>query len=323
MDVGNQRHLDQLLDLAERLGGVHVRYRNADDVDAGSFQTIDLGNGGSHIIGVAVGHALHSDRRIAANRHVTDPDLARNATFDWRFAVHDLLTQLQASSLATGERSDIDRLAVIADLCGAGDTQAYRKWRLAGHRNAVAFMFQTAEQHLAATVGDLGPAIGGELQLHLTIAGSWSSCFCGWRRGGRDDWCGNGRRRSGRNVRCRGRRRGDNRGRGVSRCGWRHRGCGWSSGRSGRLGASRFSGGFRLWQRQCSRALGLAFGNGLVFRLVDRVNLRGAIGAFDFNVLRGQAGHFLGAQRSLILPPDKTAADDRNQQQQTDNAQMV
>jgi hypothetical protein len=69
VDVGNQRHLDQLLDLAEGLGGVHVRHRNPHDVDAGCFQTIDLRNGGRDIIGVAVGHALHRDGRIAAHRH--------------------------------------------------------------------------------------------------------------------------------------------------------------------------------------------------------------------------------------------------------------
>jgi len=89
VDVGNQRHLDQLLDAAEGFGGIHIRYGNPHDVDAGGFQTVDLGDGGSDIVGVAVGHALYRDGGVATHRHRADPDLARYATFDWRFAVHD------------------------------------------------------------------------------------------------------------------------------------------------------------------------------------------------------------------------------------------
>ncbi len=92
MDVGDQWHLDQLLDPAEGLGSVHVRHGYPDDIDARGFQAVDLGHGRGHIIGVAVGHALHRDRRIAAHRHRADPDFTRFATLDWRFAVHDLLT---------------------------------------------------------------------------------------------------------------------------------------------------------------------------------------------------------------------------------------
>ena len=73
VDVSDQRHLDQLLDLAEGLGSVHVRHRDADDVDAGSFQTVDLRHGGRDVVGVAVGHALHCDRGIAADRYRCRP----------------------------------------------------------------------------------------------------------------------------------------------------------------------------------------------------------------------------------------------------------
>ena len=61
VDVGDERHADLLLDAAERLGGVHVRYRNANDVDAGIDQALDLRDRGSDVIGVGVGHALHRD----------------------------------------------------------------------------------------------------------------------------------------------------------------------------------------------------------------------------------------------------------------------
>ena len=35
-----------------------------------------------NIAGVGVGHALHGDRRITADRHRADPDLARHAPRD-------------------------------------------------------------------------------------------------------------------------------------------------------------------------------------------------------------------------------------------------
>ncbi len=92
VDVGHQRYLDLLLDPAKRLGGVHVRHRNPHDIDTGGFQAVDLGDGCGHVVGVAVGHALHRNRGIASDRYRADPDLAGFATLDWRFAVHDLLT---------------------------------------------------------------------------------------------------------------------------------------------------------------------------------------------------------------------------------------
>ncbi len=101
----------------------------------------------------------------------------------------------------------------------------------------------------------------------------------------------------------------------------RSRRCCWRGGRRGGFGTGRFGAGFGLWQRQRGRAVGLVLFDSLVFRLVDRMNLRGAIRAFNFDVLRCQSGQILGAQRGLILPPDETAADDRDQQQQADDTQ--
>src|SRR5471030_1488689 len=320
VDVGNQRHLDQLLDLAECLGSVHVRHRNAHDIDASGFQAIDLGHGGGHVIGVAVGHALHSDRRIAANRHVTDPNLAGFATFDWRFAVHDLLTQLQASSLATGERSDINHLTVVADLRATGEAQTYGKGWLAADRNVFAFALETAQQHFAAAVSHLRPAISGEQQLNLTLAGHWSHRgACGSRGGCSNNRSSHGRRRSNRcwSYWSRNDRRSI-----VNRCRRRYsRGCEcWS--RRGRLCFGRcFSRGLGLRQGKRGRAFSLTLRDSLVFWLVQRMDLSGTVGAFDFNVFRSQAGQVLGAQRGLIVPPDKTTANHRDQQQQADNSQ--
>ncbi len=107
VNVGDQRNLDQLLDAAKGLGSVHVRYGYAHDVHTGGFQTVDLGDCGGNIIGVAVGHALHCDRGIATYRYGADPDLARYATFDWRFAVHDYCPNLRraVSPLVNGATS--------------------------------------------------------------------------------------------------------------------------------------------------------------------------------------------------------------------------
>ncbi|MCY1332007.1 hypothetical protein D9M69_176880 [compost metagenome] len=88
VDIGDQRHLHLLLDPAERLGGVHVRHGDADDVGAGVFQAADLRDGGGHVQGVRVGHALHGDGRVTAHRHVADPDLAGGAADNRGSAMH-------------------------------------------------------------------------------------------------------------------------------------------------------------------------------------------------------------------------------------------
>ncbi len=98
------------------------------------------------------------------------------------------------------------------------------------------------------------------------------------------------------------------------RCSSRSSGCG-CRGFSWHL-----SRGFGLRQCQSSLAFGLPLRHSLVFRLIQRMNLGGAIGAFDFNVFRSEADQVLGAQRGLILPPDKTTANHRHQQQQADDA---
>lgn len=51
------------------------------------------------------------------------------------------------------------------------------------------------------------------------------------------------------------------------------------------------------------------------------MDLGGAVGAFDFDMFRVHGDRFLVAQGRLVLPPDKTATDHRDQQQQADDAQ--
>ncbi|MCY1405881.1 hypothetical protein D9M71_211320 [compost metagenome] len=88
VDIRHQRHLDLLLDLAKGFRGIHVRHGNPHDVGAGLFQAANLRNGSGDVQGVGVGHALHSNGRIAAHWHVADPDLARGSTDDRRSTMH-------------------------------------------------------------------------------------------------------------------------------------------------------------------------------------------------------------------------------------------
>lgn len=67
----------------------------------------------------------------------------------------------------------------------------------------------------------------------------------------------------------------------------------------------------------------LAFGDSLVFRLVQRVDLGGAVGAFDLDMLQGDLGQVLAAQAALVLPPEEATTDYDHQQQQADAAQDV
>ncbi|VVN08759.1 hypothetical protein PS673_03686 [Pseudomonas fluorescens] len=105
------------------------------------------------------------------------------------------------------------------------------------------------------------------------------------------------------------------------------RGCGWRGRRYRGGWRSRlsllwcFSRSVGLWQREGGYAFALTFYDGLVFRLVQRVNLCRTVGAFDFYVLWCQTDQVLGAHRGLILPPDETATDHRDQQQQADDSQ--
>ncbi|MNY11656.1 hypothetical protein D3C86_1446960 [compost metagenome] len=202
-----------------------------------------------------------------------------------------------------------------------GKAQTQRKRRLAAQVETVALAFEPTEQHLAVTVGDLGPAVGNKVHAHLAgtgdgrCVGRWGNRCSGTGRRNSCHW-GNGNRHCG---------------------GSNHRGqCERCHARLGSCGSRRWRNDIR-WCRCGSRVrvrltlikaqdcllafFGLA--HGLVFRLVKLVNLGGAIGAFDFDMLHGQAGQVLAAQAGLVLPPEETATEHHDQQHQADDAQDV
>ena len=71
--------LDARGDRLHRLGGVFVGAGHAHDIGARFFERADLLDRGAGVAGDGVGHALHGDRRVAADRNLADHDLARLA----------------------------------------------------------------------------------------------------------------------------------------------------------------------------------------------------------------------------------------------------
>src|SRR5690606_28546248 len=124
MNVGDQRQLYALLDLAEGFGGVHGGYGHPHDIGTGILQPLNLRNGRIDVTGFGVGHALHGNGCVAADRYAAHPDLASVAAFDGRLTVHVLLSELEASSLATGLAGKADGFAVVGDLCARGIAEA-------------------------------------------------------------------------------------------------------------------------------------------------------------------------------------------------------
>ena len=80
VDVGDDRHLGcAARSSGSARGGLFVGAGDADDVGAGLFQLADLVDGRRRVRGRRVGHRLDGDRRVAADGHVADADLARLA----------------------------------------------------------------------------------------------------------------------------------------------------------------------------------------------------------------------------------------------------
>src|SRR5690606_13230274 len=117
VDIRHQRHSCLLTDLTEGLGGLHGRHRYPDNVRAHRFQLLDLGYRGGDVAGFGIGHALHRDRRVTANQHRTDANLARLPACDGGLLVHCYLLLAHAkpchAGLAVG--SQLHRLAVEFD----------------------------------------------------------------------------------------------------------------------------------------------------------------------------------------------------------------
>src|SRR5476651_1822042 len=82
-----------------------------------------------------------------------------------------LLSQLQASSLATGERRHVHRLAVVGHLRATGEAQTQRQRRLAALVKCISLTLQTAEQHFAIAVAELSPAVSDVGNLYSAITG--------------------------------------------------------------------------------------------------------------------------------------------------------
>ncbi len=76
VDVRDDRDIDLLDDMLQRSGGFLVGAGDADDIDASLFRAADLRHRPLDIGGQGVGHRLHADRGIAANRHFADENLA-------------------------------------------------------------------------------------------------------------------------------------------------------------------------------------------------------------------------------------------------------
>jgi hypothetical protein len=76
VDVGDDRDPRRADDLAERGGAVLVGTRDADDVGARRPRSGGSGRSSPLRRTCGVGHRLHGDRRVAADRHVADHDLA-------------------------------------------------------------------------------------------------------------------------------------------------------------------------------------------------------------------------------------------------------
>ncbi len=74
MDVRDKRQIRTRADGAQGFGGGLVRHGQTHGLAAPGRQTSDLGQGGVHVAGVRIGHALDHDRRAAADNQPAQPD---------------------------------------------------------------------------------------------------------------------------------------------------------------------------------------------------------------------------------------------------------
>ena len=79
MDVGDDRHPRGADDLLQGRGRFRVGTGDADNVGPCFLAAADLVDRPPDVGGGGVGHRLHADRRVAADRHAADHDLARCA----------------------------------------------------------------------------------------------------------------------------------------------------------------------------------------------------------------------------------------------------
>ena len=67
VDVGDQGNVDLLLDLVHSLRRRLIGDGHPDDLASGGLQLLDLGHGGSHVIGLCIAHGLDRHRGAAAH----------------------------------------------------------------------------------------------------------------------------------------------------------------------------------------------------------------------------------------------------------------
>jgi len=76
VDVRDQGHSHLCQDGGQRFGRGFIGAGHADDVRPCLLQSMNLGQCCGHIIGRRIGHGLHADRRIAADRNGANLDSA-------------------------------------------------------------------------------------------------------------------------------------------------------------------------------------------------------------------------------------------------------
>src|ERR1700732_1369768 len=72
MNIGDDRHRHLPDDFLQCQRGLLVGAGDPDNIRARLFESPDLGDRGLDIAGHGVGHRLHADRRIPADRHLAD-----------------------------------------------------------------------------------------------------------------------------------------------------------------------------------------------------------------------------------------------------------
>jgi hypothetical protein len=82
MDVGDDRHRHLPGDFFQCQRRFLVGAGDPDDIRTGLFESPDLHDRGCGVAGHGVGHRLHRDRRIAANRHLADMDFTALTALD-------------------------------------------------------------------------------------------------------------------------------------------------------------------------------------------------------------------------------------------------
>ena len=88
MDVRDQRKSRLGADSFKGLSRLHTGHRDPDKVSTGGFDRLNLRDRGLNVTGFGIGHALHCDRRVTADRYVAYMNLSAFAALNWRRLVH-------------------------------------------------------------------------------------------------------------------------------------------------------------------------------------------------------------------------------------------